>query len=73
MNAFALGDLIRYRQLGSVATYRARARHGDLVQLEAIDVPGLRAGLRFMFARDAVSKMERVSSEAQGHRPAASS
>ena len=74
MNAFALGDLIRYRRLGSVATYRARGRYGDLVELEAIDVPGLRAGLRFMFARDAVAKMERVSSEAQGRsRPAASS
>ena len=73
MNAFALGDLIRYRRLGSVATYRARGRHGDLVELEAIDVPGLRAGLRFMFARDAVAKMERASSEAQGRRPAASS
>ncbi len=71
---FAIGDLIRYRRLGSVATYRTRGRHGDLVELEAIDVPGLRAGRRFMFARDAVAKMERVSPKAQGgRRPAASS
>ena len=73
MNAFALGDLIEYRRLGSVATYRARGRRGDLVELEAIDVPGLRAGLRFMFGRDAVAKMERVSPEAEGRGPAASS
>jgi hypothetical protein len=73
MNAFALGDLMRYRQLGSLASYRARGRHGDLVELEAVDVPGLRAGLRFMFTRDAVAKMECVSPKAQGRRPATSS
>jgi hypothetical protein len=79
MNAFARvpfladGDLIRYRRLGSVATYRARGRRRDLVELEAIEVPGLQAGRRFMFARDAVAKMERVSLEAQGRRPAPSS
>ena len=66
MNAFApvpflpVGELLRYRRLGSVATYRARASHRDLVELEEIEVPGLKAGRRFMFARDAVAKMERV-------------
>jgi len=73
MNPFALGDLMRYGRLGSVATYRARGRSGDLVELETIDVPGLRAGLRFMFTRDAVAKMERVSPEAPGRWPATSS
>jgi hypothetical protein len=44
-----------------------------LVELETIDVPGLRAGLRFMFQRDAVAKMELVSPETEGRRPASSS
>jgi len=73
MNPFALGDLIRYRRLGSVATYRTRGDRGDLVEVEAVDVPGVRAGLRFMFTRDAVAKMECVAPEAQGRWPATSS
>jgi hypothetical protein len=54
----AVGDLLRYRRLGTIATYRVCNRFGDLVELEVIEGPGLRAGQRFRFTEGAVAKMK---------------
>jgi hypothetical protein len=64
-----VGDLVRYRRLGSAATYRVCALDDDLVELEVIEGPGLRAGRRFKFTRDALGKMERVSLQEQNQSP----
>jgi hypothetical protein len=60
----AVGDLLRYRRLGTVATYRVCNGFDDLVELEVIEGPGLRAGQRFRFTQDAVAKMKRVGAAA---------
>lgn len=69
----ANGDLVRCRRLGSVATYRVCDRRGDLVEVEVIEVPGLRAGMRFRFTRDAVAEMQRVAPAMENPLPAPAS
>jgi hypothetical protein len=54
----AVGDVLRHRRLGSLATYRVIGDHGDLLELEVIDAPGLSPGQRFRFTRAAVADME---------------
>lgn len=55
-----IGELIRNTALGSVATYRVRARFGDLVEVEVVDAPGLERGHRLRFTTDAVRTMQQL-------------
>jgi hypothetical protein len=63
-SSLAVGDILWYRQLGSLGTYRFVGRHDDLLELEVIEVPGLSPGLRFRFTAAAVARMETVSAAA---------
>jgi hypothetical protein len=60
-SGLAVGDVLRHRLLESVATYRVVGRHGDLLELEVVDVPGLARGQRFRFTSAAIARMEQAS------------
>ena len=52
--------VVRRRLFGSQATYRVCDQFSGLVRVEVIAAPGLRAGQRFVFTRQAVGGMEPV-------------
>ena len=59
------GTIIRQAMLGSIATYRVRAVHDDLVDIEVLYAPGLRRGMRIRFARAVVQRMRLASSASE--------
>jgi hypothetical protein len=61
----AAGQLRRQVRLGSQATYRVCAINGAQVEVEVVRAPGLAAGQRFTFTRDAVLAMELVTADEQ--------
>jgi hypothetical protein len=52
--------VVRRRMFDSQATYRVCDQFSGLVRVEVIAAPGLRAGQRFLFTRQAVAGMEPV-------------
>jgi hypothetical protein len=62
----AVGQLRCHRRLGSQATYRVLSWDEELVEVEVVLVPGLRAGQVFSFAREAVALMTVVDEGASG-------
>lgn len=54
------GELVQQKRFGTVALYERLSDVGDVVFLEAIDVPGLNAGHQLMVTRGAYEAMERV-------------
>jgi len=64
--AARVGQVRRHRALGSEAVYQVTAECGDLVEVEAIRVPGLDRGTRMKFTAQAVSSMELLSEAPAG-------
>jgi hypothetical protein len=54
------GQLLRRRLLGTDAVYRVIGENPRGVEVEVVDVHGLRAGSRFTFSREDVLAMELV-------------
>ena len=52
-----IGELRRNVRLGSEAVYRICGWDEELVVVEVVNAPGLEAGQRFRFARQAVTQM----------------
>jgi hypothetical protein len=48
--------------LGAEAVYRIRAVRNETIDVEVVHAPGLQAGQRFAFTREAVVAMELLSS-----------
>jgi hypothetical protein len=59
-NRLAQGQLRRQVRLGTEATYRVLEWNAETVEVEAVDVPGLRPGSRLTLTRAAVEAMEIV-------------
>lgn len=55
---FFVGQLRRQVRLGSEAVYRVCGYDDYAVYVEVLRAPGLKSGLRFKFARDAVALMD---------------
>lgn len=58
----AVGQLLRYRRLGSAATYRVAAVVGEHVVLEVRDAPGLAPGATLRVTRSAAAAMDLIGS-----------
>jgi hypothetical protein len=63
------GQILRRRALGSAALYRVLQSGGPTVLLEAIDVPGLKAGHRMRVTAAAADAMESVLESDRGADP----
>ena len=55
------GVLLTRRILGVDATYRVAGRNARGVEVEVVDVPGLRAGSRFTFLPEDATAMDVIS------------
>ena len=63
------GQIRRKRLLESEAIYRVISVADDLVEVEVVQVQGLKEGQRFSFTHDAVAAMELAGAQV-GHQPA---
>jgi hypothetical protein len=70
MTAVEPGQIRRKRLLNSEATYRILGVADDVVEVEVVEAPGLKAGQRFSFTTEVVGAMELVGATEATSRPA---
>jgi hypothetical protein len=56
----AIGSVLRQRVLGETAVYRVLGARGQIVEAEAVAVPGLRPGMRLRLTAAAATAMRDV-------------
>jgi len=61
--ALSAGLLLRRRALGSDSIYRVRAASGSVVEVEVLEAPGMKPGVRIGLCSAAACALERVRAE----------